>query len=144
MFGKKAFGLMCAVALFASLIGARAMAQPVDKRTYFTFSQPVALPGVTLPAGQYLFRFVDDGHRVVQVLSADGKQVYGMFLTLRTERLEPASQPEVQFMETANGMPAAIKAWWYPGERVAPEFMFPAEQAERLTRGKPALSASLR
>jgi len=143
MFGKKVFAL-CAVALFASFISVPAMAQPLDRRTYFTFSQPVALPGVTLPAGHYLFRFVDDGRKVVQVLSADGKQVYGMFLTQSTERIEPVDTPEVRFMETAKGMPVAVSAWWYPGERIGPEFMFPAEQARRLTRGEPVLSASLR
>ena len=30
-----------------------------DYRTYFTFSAPVTLPGVTLPAGRYLFRLAD-------------------------------------------------------------------------------------
>ena len=135
MLSKKVFGLMCAAAVFASLIPTPVVAEPADKRTLFTFNQPVALPGVTLPAGQYLFRFVDDGHKVLQVLSADGKQVYGMFRTLSTERFEPASKPEVRFMETAHGMPAALNAWWYPGERIGPEFMFPAEQAYRLTHG---------
>jgi hypothetical protein len=90
---------------------------------------------VTLPPGQYLFRFVDEGHKVVQVLSADGRQVYGMFQTLPTERFAPASKPEVRFMETAEGMPAALKAWWYPGERTGSEFMFPAEQEYRLAHG---------
>jgi hypothetical protein len=32
-----------------------ASAQPLDKRTLFTFSGPIAVPGVTLPAGQDLF-----------------------------------------------------------------------------------------
>ena len=49
-------------------------AQTIDNRTFFTFSGPVTLPGVTLPAGKYLFRNPDTlgGRRVVQVLSEDG------------------------------------------------------------------------
>ena len=33
-----------------------------DKRTYFTFNQSVALPGVTLPAGTYMFRLSGSRH----------------------------------------------------------------------------------
>jgi cobalamin biosynthesis Mg chelatase CobN len=35
-------------------------------------------------------------------------------------------------METASGTPAAIKTWWYPGERTGYEFIYPKEQARRL------------
>ena len=31
--------------------------------------------------------------------------------------------------------PAAIKAWWYPGERMGYEFMYPRDQALRLALG---------
>ena len=31
----------------------------MDSRTEFTFNQPVEMPGVTLPPGTYIFRFVD-------------------------------------------------------------------------------------
>jgi hypothetical protein len=115
-------------------LAAPVSAQPLDKRTLFTFSGPITLPGVTLPAGQYLFRLADpnSSSKVVQVLNADGTKPYGMFFTLRAERLEPASTPEVRFMETASGTPAAIRTWWYPGERTGFEFIYPREQARRL------------
>src|SRR5258708_15762355 len=82
-------------------MGASGSAQTYDKRTVFTFSGPVALPGVTLPPGQYVFRLADPAgsRKVVQVLSADGKTPYGMFFSLPAERFGPASTPEVQFME---------------------------------------------
>jgi cobalamin biosynthesis Mg chelatase CobN len=35
-------------------------------------------------------------------------------------------------METASGTPAAVKTWWYPGERTGYEFIYPREQARRL------------
>ena len=69
------------------------------------------------------------------VLSADGKTPYGMFFSLLAERFEPTSTPEVRFMETAAGVPAAIKAWWYAGERMGYEFMYPKDQAVRLAQG---------
>jgi hypothetical protein len=134
MLSTRIFSLACAVAVFVCLMAAPATAQPLDKRTVFTFSGPITLPGVTLPAGQYLFRLADPNsrRRVVQVLNADGTQPYGLFFTLSAERFEPASTPEVRFMETASGTPAAIKTWWYPGERTGYEFIYPKEQARRL------------
>ena len=137
MLSTRIVGLVCAVTVFVCLTAAPVSAQPLDKRTLFTFSGPVALPGVTLPAGQYLFRLADpnSSSKVVQVLNADGTKPYGLFFTIAAERLEPASSPELRFMETASGMPAAIRTWWYPGERRGYEFIFPKEQARRLAMG---------
>ena len=137
MLSTRVFGLACAVTVFVCLMAAPVSAQPLDKRTLFTFSGPVTLPGVTLPAGQYLFRLADpnSSSKVVQVLNADGTKPYGLFFTISAERLEPASSPEVRFMETASGTPAAIRTWWYPGERSGYEFIFPKEQARRLAMG---------
>ena len=134
---RKALRSVCAIALLTCLMGASGSAQTDDKRTVFTFSGPIALPGVTLPAGQYLFRLADpaSSRKVVQVLSADGKTPYGMFFSLPAERFESASTPEVELMETASGMPAAINAWWYPGERSGYGFMYPKDQARRLAQG---------
>jgi hypothetical protein len=129
--------LACSVALLAGVMETPSTAQTLDKRTLFTFSGPVSMPGVTLPAGQYLFRLAnpESGRNVVQVLNADGTKPYGMFFAMQAERFEPASTPEVRFMETAAGMPAAIKTWWYPGERSGYEFVYPKEQARRLAQG---------
>jgi hypothetical protein len=133
---KKALRFAGSVALLA-FVATPTTAQPADKRTVFKFSGPVAMPGVTLPAGEYLFRLAnpDSGRNVVQVLSADGSRAYGMFFSMRADRFEPAATPEVRFMETAAGAPAAIRTWWYPGERSGYEFVYPKEQARRLAQG---------
>jgi cobalamin biosynthesis Mg chelatase CobN len=137
MLSRKGVRSACAVALVAGMSVATALAQTFDKRTLFTFSGPIAMPGVTLPAGQYLFRLADPttSGKVVQVLSADGTKPYGLFFSYPAERFEAASQPEVRFMETAKGMPAAIKTWWYPGERSGYEFIYPKDQARILAQG---------
>ena len=129
--------LACSVALLAGVMAAPSTAQPLDKRTLFTFSGPVSMPGVTLPAGKYLFRLAnpESGRNVIQVMNADATKPYGMFFAIRAERFEPASTAEVRFMETAAGVPSAIKTWWYPGERSGYEFVYPKEQARRLAKG---------
>jgi len=129
--------LACAVTVFVCLMAAPVSAQPSDKRTLFTFSESVAMPGITLPAGQYLFRVAnpDTSGNVVQVVSADGTKPYGLFFSIPAERFEPTTLPEVRFMEAPAGTPAAIKTWWYPGQRRGYEFIYPKEQARTLARG---------
>jgi hypothetical protein len=137
MLNSKLVRLACATAIVAGCSATIVRAQLADRRTIFTFSGPVAIPGATLPAGRYVFRLADPGTsaRVVQVFSADGKKPYAMFFSHPAERLDAASKPEVRFLETAKGEPAAIKTWWYPGERTGFEFVYPKDQARRLARG---------
>lgn len=122
--------------LLASLVALAATAGTIDKRTTFTFNTPVAVPGVTLPAGSYLFRIADvDSHRVVQVLSGDAKTPYSMFFVQEAWRPKAPADPELTFIETAADMPHAIRTWWSAGETIGYEFLYPTEQAKLLARG---------
>ena len=109
--------LVCAVTLLA-LTSAPAVAQTLDKRVIFDFSGPFTLPGVTLPAGKYLFRLPDPmtSRNIVQVLSADGKKIYGTFFAIPAYRTAAPEKPEVRFMETPAAMTHAIRTWWYPAD----------------------------
>jgi len=133
-------GLIGAAAMVATLAPTVVSAQALtDKRVFFTFSGPVAVPGVTLPAGKYMFRLpttIASGERhVMQVLSSDGKTSYAMFLGISANRTDYPTKPEVRFMETAAGTPAAVKTWWYPGDKAGYEFVYPKEQARLLAKG---------
>ena len=125
---------VCAVALLA-LTSVPAAAQPLDKRVIFNFSGPVTLPGMTLPAGSYLFRVPTPNRNVVQVLSADGTKIYGTFFAISAHRNVRPEQPEVRFMETRSAMPHAIRTWWYPADSTGFEFIYPKEQALVLAKG---------
>ena len=125
---------VCAVTLLA-LISVPAVAQPLDKRVIFNFSGPVTLPGVTLPAGSYLFRVPTPNRNVVQVLSADGTKIYGTFFAIGAHRNVRPERPEVRFMETRSAMPHAIRTWWYPADSTGFEFIYPKEQALLLAKG---------
>jgi hypothetical protein len=109
-----AFGIM-----FSSTVSAQndvPLGGPVDRSTHLTFSGPVTLPHVSLPAGTYLFRFVDvNKSNVVQVLSDDGKTPYAMMNTIPIERAKRESEnaPVVTFKEALTDAPAAIDAWFF-------------------------------
>ena len=109
----------------------------MDSRTEFTFNQPVELPGVTLPPGTYIFRFVDatTGRKVMQVQAKDASsKTYGMFMTISAQRPKPSDDAELRFLETPAGQPAAVKTWWYPGNTIGREFIYPKSQARRLAK----------
>ena len=119
-----------------ALVTAPARADELNQLTCLTFSEPVELPGVALPAGSYLFKHPDgliDRH-IVQVLSSDGKQVLGTFLTIPEERLEPSDKTVVTFKEMPVGTPEAVRAWFYPREKLGDEFVYPREEALKIAK----------
>lgn len=139
MFSKTLLSSACAAAMLLTLSATPVLAQggPMDARTEFTFNQPVELPGVTLPPGTYIFRFVDatTGRKVMQVQAKDtSNKTYGMFLTINAERPQPSDDAELRFLETPAGQPAAVKTWWYPGNTIGREFIYPKAQARRLAQ----------
>jgi hypothetical protein len=111
-----------------------------DKRTYFTFNQSVALPGVTLPAGTYMFRLADPDttRRVIQVSDKQGTQSYALLLTMPADRADASKDSEIRFLETPASAPRAVSAWWYVGDRTGYEFIYSKKQLADLNRvGQP-------
>jgi len=125
-------------ALAALIVGnsAPTVAQTADYQTYFTFSGPVTLPGVTLPAGKYLFRLADPStsRKVINVLTADGKKSVAMLTSIPNRLNKAPKDPEVRFMETSGNTPPPIKTWWYPGNSTGYEFIYPRRQALELAK----------
>src|ERR1043166_1067457 len=136
MSSSKAFRAILALSLGATLYATTALAQTEDKRTYFTFSGPVALPGATLPAGRDEFRIVDTttSRKAIQVLSDDGKKPYSMSNTIPDQRRDAPKDATVSFYETPAGTPAAVKSWWYPGETIGYQFIYPRAQARQIAQ----------
>jgi len=139
MFSKRLITSACAcAAAFLTMSSMPAAAQgTMDSRTEFTFNQPVELPGVTLPPGTYIFRFVDptSGRKVMQVQAKDASsKTYGMFMTISAQRPRASDDAELRFLETPAGQPAAVKTWWYPGNTLGREFIYPKSQARKLAQ----------
>jgi hypothetical protein len=132
MLKKLASACACAV-LFLVTTGT-AQAQTHDRRTYFTFTETVMLPGLTLPAGTYMFSLVDGdwSRRAVRVSNREGTFTYGILLTAPANRMTPADAPELHFIETRAGNPLPVKLWWYPGESIGREFIYSDQEEMKL------------
>jgi hypothetical protein len=127
------------------LTAAAASAQSnLNRTTYLTFSTPVELPGVTLPAGTYTFRLSDstsDRH-VVQVLDKDGAKLHTRILAVPAKRLHVDEETVVTFHELPAEATPAVRYWYYPGDEIGQEFAYPKDQALRLAAasGEPVLA----
>ena len=119
---RKALMVLSATALLALVVAPPAGAQawstrPIEKTTLLTFSAPLSLPDVTLPAGTYLFRFVDpmNAPGVLWVMSKDARIAYAMLNTIPIVRTETESNHSeiVSFRETPANEPAQLDAWFY-------------------------------
>ena len=102
------------VALLALLISATSFAWNTPAKTnYLTFRTAVALPGVTLPAGTYIFEAVPAHNDVVRVSSRDRLTVHYTGFAQVIERPAGMSLSQaVAFGEAARGMPHPIRAWY--------------------------------
>ena len=74
-----------------------------------TFSVPVQVPRVILPAGTYIFRPVSSG--VVEVLTANGSHVT-TFLTVPATKVDVKSVGEALFLRIRDDMPIKLMAWY--------------------------------
>ena len=120
---RKAVVVLSLLTLFGVVFAAPASAVGIRGITYLTFSGPVALPGVAMPAGEYIFQFPAPG--VLQVLSRDRKIAYAMMLTIPKTRAEVSWEHVVTFKETRKDAPPAIETWFRPGESIGYELLYP-------------------
>ena len=110
----------------------------VNQRTYLTFSGPVQMPGVTLPAGKYVFRLADTAlHNVMQVFDGEEKHIIGQWFFVpanRTteEQSRADGKPVVMFREMPEGMTPAIHFFFYPTDLTGKEFIYPKDQALKI------------
>jgi hypothetical protein len=107
-------------------VGASLSATSIERTNYLTFSAPFALPGVSLPAGTYIFEApLESSLDVVQVKSRDGRKIYFSGFTQTVER--PSNQMAgvgVVLGEARSGAPTPVKVWFPAGRRQGHQFIY--------------------
>lgn len=97
-----------------------------DKKTRVTFTEPIEIPGVRLPAGTYVFKLADSrsDRNMVEVLNGEEDQLIATIFTTPVERSETADHPVFELEERPSDSPMALKSWFYPGDLIGQEFTY--------------------
>jgi Protein of unknown function (DUF2911) len=128
-------GLMVAFVLFFEFA---AHASEANESTKITFSAPIQIPGMVLPAGTYLFQQAeaDSDLNVIQIFNADRSVLYATLQTASTERMEPTGGTTITLAEQGSGNPDVLVKWFYPGNTIGHEFVYPKRQAEVIAHAR--------
>ncbi len=135
MMKNKLAPIALALALVGAVSASPASAQTnLNNRTVVTFSQPVEVPGKVLPAGTYTFELNESmaNRHIVQIFDQAGTKIVALVLAVPNRRLTPTSDTVIKFAEVAAGQPQALRAWFYPGQTVGQEMVYPRTRARQL------------
>jgi hypothetical protein len=97
------------------------------ERTYFTFSAPVQIPGVVLPAGTYVFDRPSPtlDPTMVRVMNRTTSKLYLLALTHVVHRRSDGElKPALTLGEAIKGVPRPISVWFPKGETRGHQFIY--------------------
>jgi hypothetical protein len=129
------FTVMFGLVLLLATCFPLAHADEWDKATKITFNEPVQVPGKVLPAGTYVFKLLDSSsdRHIVQIFNEDQTSLITTILAIPNERLEPAGKTILTYDERPADQPMALAAWFYPGNTIGQEFVYPKSEAKWLS-----------
>jgi LPXTG-motif cell wall-anchored protein len=112
-----------------------------NKKTTLTINEPLEVPScctpdhtVILQPGEYVIVLVDslsDRH-IVRIFDKDQKHVMTTILAIPNYRLKATDKTSFGFWEVPAGQPAALRAWFYPGDNFGQEFAYPKQKAAEI------------
>ena len=121
---RKSLLVIAGVAVIGVLVAASAHAWTNDTN-YLTFNGPIALPGVTLPAGTYAFRTPSGiDKNIVQVMNRGETKSYYMGITRPVARPRGRTQLLVTVGEASARQVPPIQAWFPLGQTEGHAFIY--------------------
>ena len=137
MFDKirvSSFAVTLGVALLVAAAVPQLRAGEFDKKTIMTFSAPVEISGHALPARTYVFKTLENNRDVVMVMNSEENRVYALLQTIPTETSAVPDKVRVELSERPGNAPAAIHAWFYPGDTCGWEFPSPKAEKQNIAQ----------
>jgi hypothetical protein len=128
----------------SGLIAGTTRASEIDQAVKVNFSQPVQIPGRTLPAGTYYFSLINTNDReTVQITNEDRTRTIALIQTINRERPEWERGGTAFTLASGKGVePAAVIAWFYPGRTTGHEFVYPKQEEKELAMATQATQVS--
>jgi hypothetical protein len=113
-------------------------ADEYDKKTIVTFDQPTEVPGIVLQPGKYVIKLLNSSsnRHIAEVMNERMDHLYALTFTSAAERVGPLTDKQndriLSFYEGKNGEPRAVRRWFWPGDTIGQEFLYPKNQADRI------------
>jgi len=107
-----------------------------NKKSTFSTDQQVEFPGIVLDPGTYVVRLRQSGEKrsVVEILSQNETQVLASVIAVPDHRARPEGSEEFTFHQLKHGGMRAVQTWYFPGDLVGLEFVYPKARAKDLAR----------
>lgn len=112
-------------------------ASPWNQLTRLNVQETIQVPGATLPPGKYVMKLADSpsNRRIVQFFNEDQSKIYSTVLAISDQRMsnEVTGDTKLMFYETRGNEPPALRTWFYPGDMIGVEFVYPKSEANILS-----------
>jgi len=132
---KQGFQIAAVAILSLAVFSPAVNADEYNRKTVITISQPLEVPGVVLPPGTYVMRLFNSSsnRHIVQIMNETQQQQLALTFAVSAERIRPTGKTVFTMYEGSQGAPPAIRTWFYPGDVVGQEFLYPRQQALRIS-----------
>jgi hypothetical protein len=107
-----------------------------NKETHLTITQPLQVQDVLLAPGQHVLRLTAPS--VVSIYNADGTRLQGTIMGWSAYRTNASGENVFTVSQPQGNQPAALKTWFYPGDREGIDFSAskPANENRRVVKSK--------
>jgi len=133
----KSLSLLGALGLALFLVGKPASAD-VSWRSPLTLGEPTEIPGTVLQPGKYIVKVVDTKtpRKVVQFLNEDETKVFATVMAIPNYRVQTTGEGQFTYFQRAEGLPQALKTWFYPANNFGVEFVYPKAEAVKIAQAR--------
>ena len=107
-----------------------------NKKSTLHSDKSVEFPGIVLEPGTYVIRQKDatDNRAIIEICNQDESQVLGTALAVPDHELKPDDNSEFSFFNAPPGKPEPVHTWFYSGDMVGWEFVYPKPRAKEIAK----------
>jgi hypothetical protein len=107
-----------------------------NKKSTLTVERQVEFPGLVLEPGTYIIKLKEAGEKrsQVEILNQDETQTLGTVVAIPDHRMRPEDQSEFLYHEVKGDGPAPIRSWFFSGDLVGLEFVYPVARAREIAK----------
>lgn len=130
--------------LFAVMAISSAVQEPYstgwNKKSTLTSERALEFPGIVLEPGTYVIRQKgsNETRAVIEICDRDESQILGTAEAVPYHELRPDDNSEFVFFTAPQDNPEPVRAWFFSGEMVGWEFVYPKPRAREIAKAADA------